>query len=96
MIANELNSSNHGRAFQRKQWKLNKIKFFFKYLECFFLPILEKLLIVSQPDIACIAGSKEQIDERYSDVSECIGIYCFSLLVPVLNQIESNKERLVT
>ena len=61
-----------------------------------FLPIREKLQTLSQPDIASMAVSKRQIDEPFSNANECIGINRFSLPVPVLNQTESNKARLVT
>ena len=99
---NELNSRSHGSALQREWWELTKvmhicqlISFLFKCLECFLLPIREKLLKESQPDIAFMARSKQEIYKPYSDVSECIGINCCSLPVPALNQIESNKARLV-
>ena len=68
----------------------------FKCLECFLLPIREKLLTESQPNIGFMARSKQHIYNPYSDVNECIGIDHFSLPVPVLNQTESNKLRLVT
>ena len=101
--ANKLNSGNHGSALQREWCELTKvthiyqlISFLFKCLECFLLPIREKLLTESQPDIAFMARSKQEICKPYSDVSECIGINCCSLPVPALNYIESNKTRLVT
>ena len=72
------------------------ISFLFKYLECFLSPIQEKLLAESQPDIAFMARSKQEIYKPYSDISECIGINRCSLPVSVLNQIEYNKARLVT
>ena len=72
------------------------INFLFKCLECFLLPIREKLLTESQPDVAFMARSKHQVYKPYSDANKCIDINNFLLPVPVLNQIGSNKAKLVT
>ena len=68
----------------------------FQVSEMLFLPVREKLLTESQPDIVRMARSRRQIDESYSDANACTGINRFSLPVPVLNQTESNKARLVS
>ena len=103
--ANELNSGNHRRAFQREWWKLTKVThicqlisffFFSSVWNAFFCRFERNYRHESQTNIAFLARSKQKIYKPYFGVNKCIGINCFSLPVPVLNQIESNKAGLVT
>ena len=88
--------SKESDGSQKRHTYLSNHQFPFQVPGMMFLLIRMKLLTESQLDIACMAGSKRQADQSYSDVYECIDINCFSLPAPTLNQIESNKARLVS
>ena len=100
-ISHELNSGNHRRAFQRKRVMgthqsnayLSTRQGFFKCLECcFLLPIREKLLTESQPNIALMARSKQQVYKPHSDASECIGIISFRYHSLVWTRLSLTKQ----
>ena len=60
------------------------------------LPIREKLLTESQPNLHLWQEASNKFIKHDSAANECISINRFSLPVPVASQIKSNKTRLGT